>query len=222
MLGAIFLRQPVSGVFPAAFSASGAFIFLVLVLFFDTGCAQANKPDTDEGNGGAILSGRQQVTGANAGPSGEWGARRIARWNATMGVVGGTVLRVEAAGRSVPGPKLAGYLVLSETERPLSEHALEELVALIRSPDGFDDSVTKRCNPGISVGFRLMRKHAVEQKQQTRTELVVDFGCNRLLIGDAQGDSDAQASYFDPSRAAFVELVQLALPEDRELRSLPY
>jgi hypothetical protein len=220
MLGAIFLREPVNGISPASFSAWGAFIGLNLVLFFSTGYVEATTLIADGEDASVILSERKEAADADAGVSGDWGARRRARWNATTNVVEGTVLRVKAVGRSVAGPKLAGYLILSATERPLSKHILDQLVALVRAPEGFDDSVTKRCRPGVSVGFRLRRKPVAKGMKQTITSMVLDFGCNRLVIGDARGDPNAEASYFDPSRAAFVELVKLAFPDDRELEAL--
>lgn len=142
------------------------------------------------------------------------------RWAATAGVTGGVVMRVEAVGGSQSGDRLAGYLIRTETKRPVSEEILEQLVALVRARDGFDDSVIKRCRPGLSVGFRLTRKGVDDTAGQEISELVIDFGCDKLAIADGAGKSAVQSYYFDPSHAAFIRLVKRALPDDDELGTL--
>jgi hypothetical protein len=131
----------------------------------------------------------------------------------TEGVGKATVMRVEGAGDAIPGERLAGYLVRPGSERPLSPELAQELVTLVRSSSGFDDEVMKRCPPGDGVGFRLAR-----QSNAPASELVLDFGCNRLSLAEAGGE--IQSTYFDPSRSAFVSFVKRALPDDSEVGAL--
>jgi hypothetical protein len=135
------------------------------------------------------------------------------RTRLTDGVVEATVMRVEGAGDAIPGERLAGYLVRPGSERPLSPELADELAALVRSSSGFDDEVLKRCPPGDGVGFRLTR-----QSNAPATELVLDFGCNRLSLSEAGGE--ISSTYFDPSRSAFVSFVKRALPGDAEVSAL--
>jgi hypothetical protein len=104
----------------------------------------------------------------------------------------------------------------------LSSELLNELVTLVRSDSGFDDSIVKRCRPGTSVGFRLLRKPPPDSGSTNEpvTELVLDFGCEKLTMAEAGATHDLHATYFDPSRAAFVVFVNRALPDDRELSRL--
>ena len=92
---------------------------------------------------------------------------------------------------------------------------LRDLVALVQSPEAFDDAIEKRCKSGVSVGFRLSRP-----PEQPSSEVVLDFGCDRLMVGAPGRDADGQASYFDPSRPAFVDLAKRALPDDPEVQAL--
>ena len=135
------------------------------------------------------------------------------RMKATADVVSATVMRVDGAAEATPGARLAGYLIRPDSERPLEPKLLQQLLSLVRSDSNFDDSIVTRCRPGVSVGFRLARRPAA-------SDLVVDFGCNRLSVTDSQAGADIHATSFDPSRAHFVALVKEALPDDAELRSL--
>jgi len=147
--------------------------------------------------------------------------RQAAREAATDDVVKATVARVDSVGTHTPGLRLAGYRVRPDTERPLTAELLRELLALVRAPQGFDDGVRKRCRPGVSLGFRLARRESDGATGPPPSELVIDFGCNRLSLGDDRiADVDARASYFDPSRAAFVGLARRALPDDPEIARL--
>ena len=134
----------------------------------------------------------------------------------TSGVVEGTARRVEAAADATPGPRLATYLISPGAEKPLSPELLEELLRLVREDSGFDASVVKRCQSGTSVGFSLVRESG-----QPKTEMVVDFGCDRLMIGEAgAAAADLHVTYFDPSHDAFVDFVKRVLPDDKEVGQL--
>lgn len=140
------------------------------------------------------------------------------RWWATADVVSATVMRVEGVAQATPGPRLAGYLIRPGTEQPLSPEHTRELVELVRFDSGFDDSIVKRCRPAESVGFRLLREGPSGTRSSTTTELVLCFGCEKLSI--AVNGTDIHATYFDPSRNAFLSFVTRILPEDEELRKL--
>ena len=127
-------------------------------------------------------------------------------------------MRVEGAGTATPGVRVADYLKRSGTERPLSEEILGELLRLLRSESGFDDSIVRRCRPGTSVGFVLTGKSA--NAGEEKTEMALDFGCNKLILAHPGSNGDVHATDFGPSRSAFVALVKRALPNDRELRRL--
>jgi len=144
-------------------------------------------------------------------------AQASARRSFTDAVSRGTILRVDGAAEATPGEKLGGYLVRPGTEQPLGAEALKELIALMRADSGFNDSIRKRCRPGVSVGIRLFRPGP--NAAEARTDLVLDFGCNRLLVS-AEGSAQAADTYFDDARARFVEFAQRALPADAELRAL--
>lgn len=143
---------------------------------------------------------------------------RIRRQEAATDVVTGTVMRVDPAAKVTPGVRIADYLKRSGTERPLSRETIDELTVLLRSDKGFDDSIVKRCRPGTSVGIVLTRKAANAREEEN--ELVLDFGCEKLMLTGAGSTADVHATDFGPSRSAFVELVKRALPHDRELRKL--
>lgn len=135
------------------------------------------------------------------------------RADAVAAVDGGSAMRAEGAASVRPGPRVASYLVQSDTERPLASDVLAELIGLLQAPSGFDDSVIKRCIPGLSVGFRLTRG------QEPVTELVLDFACDKLIVLDLATDEESSTD-FGPSRAAFVALAKRALPNDSEIQSL--
>jgi hypothetical protein len=144
------------------------------------------------------------------------------RWRATKDVVAATVIRVSGMGAATPGPRLAGYLVRPSTKRPLRADDVAALVELIRSGTGFDDSVTKRCRPGTSVGFELSRKTQAggDSGAGPGTELVLDFGCAKLTTVDTADPADLHTTYFDPARGAFVAFVKRVLPGDGEIQKL--
>jgi hypothetical protein len=144
------------------------------------------------------------------------------RSRATADVIKGTVMRVSGVGQAIPGARLAGYLIRPGTERPLSGELVNELVTLVRSDSGLDDSIVKRCRPGTSVGFRLFRKppSGSGSTNEPVTELVLDFGCDKLTVAEAGATGNPHSTYFDRSRAAFVAFVKRALPDDNELRKL--
>ncbi len=127
-------------------------------------------------------------------------------------------MRVDAAAKVTPGARVADYLKRSGTERPLSPESITDLTVLLRSETGFDDSIVKRCRPGISVGFVLTRQPA--NAGEEKIELVLDFGCEKLMLTRAGSTADIHATDFGPSRSAFVALVKRSLPHDRELRKL--
>ena len=136
------------------------------------------------------------------------------RQQATEGVESGTVMRAEGVATATPGPRIAGYLARPDTERPLSAEALAELLALLRSDSGFDDSIVERCRPGLSIGVKLTRTAA------PATELVLDFECERMILTGPPGSGE-QATDFGPSRDAFVAFAKHALPDDAEVQALP-
>ena len=143
--------------------------------------------------------------------------RHSLRRAAVAGAIRGYTFRVKGAGANAPGPSIAGYQVLEETRWQLTDSMLHQLKALVVADEGFDDSVNRRCRPGTSVGFSLDRI-----EDEASSALVLDFGCNRLIVDDAESESEFTASYFDPSRAAFVELVMRAFPDDDEIRALNF
>jgi hypothetical protein len=127
-------------------------------------------------------------------------------------------MRVEGAGAMSPGVRVATYVKRSDTERPLSPDTLNELLVLLRSESGFDDSVVTRCSPGTAVGFVLTAKSAAAAEENI--ELALDFGCNKLILIRPGPDGKVHATNFGALRSAFVALVERALPDDRELRKL--
>jgi hypothetical protein len=139
----------------------------------------------------------------------------LARWKLTEGAVSGAIFRAHSAGTAIPGARILGYLVDARAgESPLLAASLRELVSHLRSPDGFDDTKIRRCMSGVSVGVRIARENAT-------TEMVIDFGCDRLRIaGAAAENADMHVSQIDPSRSAFVHFVRGALPQDPALNAL--
>jgi hypothetical protein len=129
-------------------------------------------------------------------------------------------MRVEGVAEASPGPRFAGYVIRPGTERSLTPEQLRELVRLTRTDSGFDDSIVKRCRPGASVGFRLLHGAPAGVESVSVTELVLDFGCAKLLLGGGGKTADIHATYFDPSRGAFVAFVRRVLPDDSELSKL--
>lgn len=184
-----------------------------IVCFLLTACGHASPKGTEE-----LPSSNVSLVDTRAEQQLSPAAER--RWNATAHVVRGFVMRVEAAGTSLPGDRLAGYLIHADSEQPASGEVLERLIALVRNNNGFDDSIVKRCKSGLSVGFRLIRKDASTGKDLNPTELVLDFGCNRMTIAAEGQPTTLESYYFDPSRDAFIRLVNYALPDDERLRSL--
>lgn len=144
------------------------------------------------------------------------------RWHAVKDVAAGTCVRVRGVAAVTPGPRLASYLVGPGPKRALSAEDVGALVELVRSNSGFDDSITKRCRPGISIGFELTRKAeaGVNLDVPPATELVLDFGCAKLTVVDTRAPADLHSTYFDPSRSAFVAFAKRVLPGDRDIQKL--
>lgn len=145
------------------------------------------------------------------------------RWRVTKDIVAVTAIRVRGVAPATPGTRLAGYLVpRGTTKRSLGADDVAALIALVRSDTGFDDSITKRCRPGTSVGFELSRKAPAGGGPEAgpATQLVLDFGCAKMTAVDTAEPADLHATYFDPSRSAFVAFVKRVLPGDSEIQKL--
>jgi len=173
------------------------------------------------GSTGMAETMRQQTPDAPRGDHGKMEVRMVSqaqqtpaqfRRAVTEGIQTGSVLRAEAVAAATPGPRVGGYLATAGSERPLRSDQLAELIALIRAEGAFDDSIVKRCEPGTSVGFRLSGNAG------TVLDVVLDFGCDRLLLVDSGGDESA--TDFGPSRGAFVAYVKRVLPADSEIQAL--
>lgn len=147
------------------------------------------------------------------------------RWLLTSNVAGGITFRVDAVGESLRDENgIANYVIRPGSEKQLSTAFTNDLVALVRSTNGFDDGVRKRCEPGVSIGFDLTDIQTQADKVRVLTRLVLDFGCNRLTLVDQRSGSAnrfiALTYFFDPSREAFIDLVISVLPDDKEVASL--
>jgi hypothetical protein len=154
--------------------------------------------------GHASLEGTEAILSNNSRPAEPTTEQHLSpaaerRWNATAHVVHGLIMRVEAVAASLPGERLAGYLIHADSEQAASDEVLEQLIALVRNNDGFDDSIVKRCKSGLSVGFRLFRKDASTGNALSATELVLDFGCDRMTVAEEGQPTTLESYYFDLS-----------------------
>jgi hypothetical protein len=141
------------------------------------------------------------------------------RWRAAVDVESATAMRVSTRLGKPVSDQVAGYPVQLGTQRPLSSDLVVEFTRLLSSDSSFDDSVVDRCLPGLGVGLRLVRKSPLSRLGSNTTDLALDFGCNRLMIGSRTG-GQLQATSFERSRTAFIAFAQKALPRDPELQHL--
>lgn len=161
-------------------------------------------------------------------------ARSLLRWGLATDARRAAAMRLdlppkggwEPAAKPANG-RVAGLVERPGTERGLDAAAFDALLALLRDDKGYDDVRAKRCAVGTVVGARLYRLPAsTAPRDETAfesVELAFDFRCQTLVavLGGADGRPRAvHATYFDPSRAAWVAFAKRALPDDAELRAL--
>lgn len=185
--------------------------------------AQCAGPCKDDSFVGGTY--RWRVASCEGGPSAlspafELPARpaMLPRWHAVEGIERASVLRI--AGSREPGSReFAGRSVRVASEVALTPDLTQRFVELMRSDQGFDDSVVSRCAPGVGVGFALARAAGATRQLGPVTEVILDFGCLRLIVGAPIG-AGVHATSFQPSRTAFVELAKRALPHDDQIQRL--
>lgn len=154
----------------------------------------------------------------------------LGRFGVTENLVSATVARLDAQpphwdGTKVGSPgKLVDMPIRPGSERLIDPADLATLVALLRTPKSFDDQIAKRCVMNGFVGFRFTRRPPSTLPTHEETaELFIDFSCNALFItynGEGTKPRQVFATYFDPSRAAFITLTKKLLPGDSEIAKL--
>ena len=153
---------------------------------------------------------------------------QLGREGLATDLVSGAVMRLESPPvhwapekPATPGT-IVGVPVRPATERPIDPADLATFVTWLRDPKSFDDHIEKRCAKSTFVGFRFTRRPASTIPAHDETaEALVDLSCNSLfIVHDGEGPTHTRvvfATYFDPSRAAFVALLKKLLPHDGEL-----
>jgi hypothetical protein len=156
-----------------------------------------------------------------AGPAFELPAkpRALPRWSAAFGVDAGDAMRVDVANEAPKAAMLGRYVPRATTRRPLSAAAAQRLIALLRSNEGIEDDVIKRCQPGVMVGFELRSSARDVPGPAPQSTVVLDFGCSALHVRGIGSDPIA-TSYFDALYADFVALAREALPDDEQVAKL--
>jgi hypothetical protein len=108
---------------------------------------------------------------------------------------------------SEPGLEVSGRIadlaVTPGSEANLAPAALEGLGRWLRSSEGFDEVVARRCKRADAFGFRLWRQ--VPPLDVQGTELTVDFHCHSLVVVDPVGrQREVRGAHFDgpPRRPA--------------------
>ncbi len=159
-------------------------------------------------------------------------AEALGRFGVTEDLVSGVAMRLdEPAGdwEAAAPPKVGtilGLTVRAGSAHPIGAADLTALVALLRSPTGFDEHIADECRMRTWVGLRLLRRPAsTGVPEEQAAELFFDFACNVLFVGhDGLGAGHRRTiwrSNFQPNRAAVVALVKRLLPSDPELAKLP-
>lgn len=141
------------------------------------------------------------------------------RWRAADDVESATAMLISTRPGKTFGDQVVGYPVQLGSQTPLSSDLVVAFLRLLRSDSSFDDSVVDRCLPGLGVGVRLVHKSQLSRMGAKTTDLALDFGCNRLMLGSRTG-GQLQVSSFERSRAAFIAFVQKAMPGNPELQHL--
>ncbi len=97
-----------------------------------------------------------------------------------------------------------------------------ELVKWLRKKEGFKDAALdakKNCGHQPAVGFALTSSAAFGKERVS--EVVVEFGCNRVTIVHEQaGQRVTAVSFFDPSRSVIAGIASRGFPSDGELGRL--
>lgn len=146
----------------------------------------------------------------------------MVRWGISRDLVRGTAVRMfepNAAKDRAAVDKIIEWRTKPRTERPLSAAQLDRLRDLLASETGFEDDIMKRCLMSDLVGFRLVREPASSgPRVEEPIELLIDLACDKLFV---RGGTDAHrwdhATHFDPSHAAWRDLVRELFPGDRDL-----
>jgi hypothetical protein len=143
----------------------------------------------------------------------------LERWGVTTDVTSATALRLDLPHGGTG--EVAGFVARSGSEQPLDKGTIDELVALLRNPHGFDDIVVKRCAMQHLVGVRLTRTLPTTGRapRTVTTDVALDFTCQKIFTAD--GDAKHRVTsggHFDPTRPAFVRWVKRAFPSDAEIQ----
>jgi hypothetical protein len=140
----------------------------------------------------------------------------LERARAGSALVRGIVAGANPGDFSEPGLEVSGRIadlaVIPGVEANLSAAALDGLGRWLRSPEGFDEAVARRCKRANAFGFRLWRQ--VPPFASQVTELTVDFHCHSLVVVNQVGrEREVSGAYFDALRGDLLALVRGALPE---------
>ena len=146
--------------------------------------------------------------------------KALARLRAAADVAHVRAARVDGilelgATASAPG-HIAGLREISGTSQELSAELTAELLQWLRSKDGFNDLVAKRCAPSVRVGFVFTREGPSAGGNAQRTDVSVDLNCRALNM--VQNSEELSSSYFDPSYQELFSILSRIFPTDRELK----
>jgi hypothetical protein len=113
--------------------------------------------------------------------------------------------------------RVVGFAVRRIPPVDLSKDLIVDLSRWLKQT-GFDDEVVRRCKPrrGSMIGIIVL--YTLPNGTEYRSEFVLDFRCNALLIvRDQGGQRKITWSYFDASRADILAILRRALPEEKGL-----
>lgn len=145
----------------------------------------------------------------------------LKRWGLSGDALTATVARLDLGPHAAGAKQIAGFDARARSGRPLSAADLSALVALLRSPRGYNDTIARRCLMKHLVGFRIERQLATTgEPRQAVTEIAIDFQCHKLLAVSRSDASVGHGTHFDGLHADYLALVQRALPDDAEIAKL--
>ncbi|HEY2370254.1 MAG TPA: hypothetical protein VGH87_27850, partial [Polyangiaceae bacterium] len=144
---------------------------------------------------------------------------QLARQSMTTDVASATVARLElptqqfALGAPATRDHIAGFKVISGTEKPIDVTLADAFVFLVQNENGFDDKIAKRCLMSDLVGVRLVRHPPTTGAvKEDVVEIAFDQTCSKFFA--VRGDSSHRveiATHYDPQRPAFLAWAKRAL-----------
>jgi hypothetical protein len=143
-----------------------------------------------------------------------------ARWQVASLAERGTIYRLDPMNhedslKSRMPDRIVGFAIRPTAPIDLSKDILFDLSQWLKKTT-VDDEVVDRCLWGLTIGIVVL--HTLPNGAEGRSELALDFRCNRLLIvRDQGGQRRITSTSFNSLKPEILAIMRRALPKDKDL-----